>query len=101
MARKSSPTIAQEELYPSHDESVRPDSEDARTLDLDGEEESPFLRAQKRVPARRNPLPKKTAARLLWSLLAIAIAAVFAVGAGAVVADSEAAEAASDSVRSR
>jgi cell division protein FtsQ len=50
---------------------------------LDAEKESPFLRAQKRVPARRSPLPKKTAARLLWAVLVIAIAAGCAISAAA------------------
>ena len=50
-----------------------------RVLDLDPEEESPFLRAQKRVPVRRGPLAKKTANRLkivLWALAAVAALAV-------------------------
>ena len=80
MARRSDSTI-QEELYSTPDELAREDLDDARLLDLDVEEESPFLRAQKRVPARRSPLPRKTAARLLWALLAIAVAAAGAVGA--------------------
>lgn len=37
---------------------------DDRVVDLNDEEESPFLRAQKRVPVRRSALPKKTANRL-------------------------------------
>ncbi len=37
---------------------------DDRVVDLSDEEESPFLRAQKRVPVRRGALPKKTANRL-------------------------------------
>ncbi len=48
MARKSGPTISQEELYPPSEEAVRRDLDDARVLDLDVEEESPFLRGQKR-----------------------------------------------------
>jgi len=80
MARRSDSTI-QEELYSTPDGPAREDLDDARLLDLDVEEEPPFLRAQKRVPARRSALPKKTAARLLWALLAIALAAVGAVGA--------------------
>jgi cell division protein FtsQ len=72
MARKSSPTILQEELYPP-DEQVRPDFEDARMLDLDAEEESPFLRGQKRVSVRRGPLPKKAALGLKWFLAAFVI----------------------------
>jgi cell division protein FtsQ len=84
MARKSSPTIVQEELYPSNDESARPDLDDARMLDIDGEQESPFLRGQKRVSARRGPIPKKTANRLKWVLIAIFAlgVAVFALSAG-------------------
>ena len=98
MARKFGPTILQEELYPLAAASARPgirdsgmpdsriassdyrasdipDSpiDDARLLDLDADEESPFLRGQKRVSARRSSLPKKTANRLLWSLLAAAL----------------------------
>lgn len=37
---------------------------DDRVVDLNDEEESPFLRAQKRVPVRRSAIPKKTANRL-------------------------------------
>ena len=83
MARRGSATI-QEELYSTPDEPAREELDDARLLDLDAEKESPFLRAQKRVPARRSPLPKKTATRLLWALLAIAIAFVFALFAAAL-----------------
>jgi cell division protein FtsQ len=79
MARKS-PTISQEELYLQPDESVREELDDARLLDLDAEEESPFLRGQKRVSVRRGSLPKKTAARLTWA--ALALATVFLSGIG-------------------
>jgi len=97
MARKPSGTILQEELYPSSAESSRPEPsrreysreesvresiDDARLVDLDvDKEESPFLRAQKRVSARRSSLPKKTAHRLLWAAGAVAILAVGAVAA--------------------
>ena len=107
MARKSSGTILQEELYPpsaghSHAEpkredldarlnnarldNARPDNarmDNARLVDLDVDEESPFLRGQKRVSARRSSIPKKTASRLLWACIAIAIlcmAAIVAAG---------------------
>jgi cell division protein FtsQ len=80
MARRGSATI-QEELYSTPDEPAREELDDARLLDLDAEKESPFLRAQKRVPARRSPLPKKTATRIFWALLAIVIACIFAVAA--------------------
>ncbi len=80
MARKGSSTI-QEELYSTPDDSARDDLDDARLLDLDEERESPFLRAQKRVPARRSPLPKKTATRILWAVLAVAVVAMGWLGA--------------------
>jgi cell division protein FtsQ len=90
MARKSGSTILQEELYPSGAESARHgfhgpnkrglndhdlnqhdlEIDDARLVDLDVNEESPFLRGQKRVSARRSSLPKKTANRLLWAVVA-------------------------------
>jgi cell division protein FtsQ len=88
MARKSSGTILQEELYPSsaehsHLESTREELDDARLVDLDVAEESPFLRGQKRVSARRSSLPRKTASRLLWATVAAAViclAAIIAAG---------------------
>jgi cell division protein FtsQ len=105
MARKGSSTILQEELYPanaeeSRSESSRPDSrsanprpeysrsrdnspretlDDARLIDLDVAEESPFLRGQKRVSARRSALPKKTASRLLWAAVAATVFCVLAI----------------------
>jgi cell division protein FtsQ len=69
MARKSSPTIVQEELYPPPGDSEREDLDDARLVDLDVEEESPFLRGQKRVSARRGPLPKKAISGLKWAAI--------------------------------
>jgi cell division protein FtsQ len=75
MARKASPTILQEELYPSPGEPER-GFDDARLVDLEVEEESPFLRGQKRVSARRGPLPKKTLHLLGWSALALVFACV-------------------------
>src|SRR6266403_3994083 len=72
MARRSGSTI-QEELYSTPDEPAREELDDARLLDLDAEEESPFLRGQKRVSVRRGSLPKKTAARLTWAVLGIAV----------------------------
>src|SRR5450755_4741584 len=98
MARKSGSTIVQEELYPhgversrvepSRVESARNnhdnDLDDARLVDLDVDEESPFLRAQKRVPARRSSLPKKTANRLLWASVAAVGLCVVAIAAAAL-----------------
>ncbi len=83
MARKSGSTISQEELYPLADEPVRQDLDDARLVDLDAEEESPFLRGQKRVSVRRGSLPRKTATRLLWATIAatVVLFSIVAVGA--------------------
>lgn len=94
MARKSSPTVLEEELYPvgagpsrndaARDERPRAELDDSRLVDLDVAEESPFLRAQKRVSARRSSLPKKTASRLLWACIAVGILAVAAIAAVAL-----------------
>jgi cell division protein FtsQ len=114
MARKSGGSILQEELYPasadlredaSRDDFARANSasgefhrpvsqassrqrrneiDDARLVDLDVDEESPFLRGQKRVSARRSALPKKTASILLWSSIAAAILCVGAIAAAAL-----------------
>lgn len=91
MARKPGPTILQEELYspPRADRASdsgygdlpREELDDARLVDLDADEPSPFLRAQKRISARRSSLPKKTAHGLLWASAAAAI-----VGVGAIAA---------------
>jgi cell division protein FtsQ len=89
MARKSSGTILQEELYPPSAEPAREELDDARLVDLDVNEESPFLRAQKRVSARRNSLPKRTANRLLWAAVAVALLFVAAVAIAALYQYSE------------
>ncbi len=81
MARKPSGTILQEELYPSSAESAREELDDARLVDLDVDEESPFLRGQKRVSARRGSLPRKTASRLLWASVAAVILCAAAIAA--------------------
>jgi cell division protein FtsQ len=75
MARKASPTIVQEELYPPPGEPER-ELDDARLVDLDAEEESPFLRGQKRVSARRTTVPRKTLHLLAWSAVALVLACV-------------------------
>ena len=85
MARKSSSSAVQEELYPLPNEA--PDREafdDARLVDLEAEQESPFLRGQKRVSARRGSLPKKTANRLMWVAGAIVALALLAAGASSL-----------------
>ncbi|MFZ0295870.1 MAG: FtsQ-type POTRA domain-containing protein [Candidatus Sulfotelmatobacter sp.] len=94
MARKSGSTILQEELYPPSAASARPglhglnghdlEMDDARLVDLDVDEESPFLRGQKRVSARRSSLPKKTANRLLWGIAAAGVVCVAALCAASL-----------------
>jgi len=84
MARKSGPTILQEELYPSSAERVREEIDGARLIDLDVDEESPFLRGQKRVSARRSSLPQKTANRLLWAVVAALVLCLAGIGSGAL-----------------
>jgi cell division protein FtsQ len=89
VARKSSSTAVQEELYPLPREASHPQAperepfDDARLVDLEAEQESPFLRGQKRVSVRRGSLPKKTANRLMWIVLAlVALAVLGAAGQG-------------------
>jgi cell division protein FtsQ len=81
MARKSGSTILQEELYPPGGEAAREEVDDARLVDLDVDEESPFLRGQKRVSARRSALPKKTANGLLWAAVAAGVVCLAGLGA--------------------
>jgi cell division protein FtsQ len=84
MARKNAPTISQEELYPLADEPPREEFEDARLLDLEAGEESPFLRGQKRISARRGTLPRKAATHITWAAIFAALAAFCAIGVGAL-----------------
>ena len=75
-------------MYPlpgvsQHGAPEREPFDDARLVDLEAEQESPFLRGQKRVSVRRGSLPKKTANRLMWVALAlIAFAILAAAGLG-------------------
>lgn len=89
MARKSSSTAVQEELYPlprdaseytasDRDASAREPFDDSRLVDLEADQESPFLRGQKRVSVRRGPLPKKAALRLKWVALVLILLAAIA-----------------------
>jgi cell division protein FtsQ len=87
VARKSSSTAVQEELYPLPNETPeREPFDDSRLVDLEEEQESPFLRGQKRVSARRGSLPKKTAHRLKWVALALIVIAIL-VAAAAILYD--------------
>src|SRR5947209_308478 len=58
-------------------------------LDLDAEEQSPFLRAQKRVSVRRSALPKKAANRIKWVLLAVFVLTILGVGAASLYSYTE------------
>jgi cell division protein FtsQ len=62
-ARRGAPVVR--ESVKLNDEE---DDFDSRLVDLDMEEESPFLRAQRRVPVRRGPLPRRAAQRLRLGL---------------------------------
>src|SRR6202521_3347276 len=84
MARKSGSTILQEELHPPSAGAAREEMDDARLVDLDVDEESPFLRGQKRVSARRSSLPKKTASRLLWAVVAALVVCAASLAAAAM-----------------
>ena len=50
--------------------------DDARLVDLETDEESPFLRGQRRISVRRGSLPKKTANRLMWAGVALVVLAI-------------------------
>ncbi len=79
MARKGLSTTPEEEREASAGESTvrkRGSDEaavDGRMLDLGDEDESPFLRGQKRVPVRRGMLPRKAASRIEVALVLIAL----------------------------
>jgi cell division protein FtsQ len=80
VARKSSSTAVQEELYPLPSEAPEHEPfDDSRLVDLEADQESPFLRAQNRVSARRGSLPKKTWIRLKWGAVALLALAILAV----------------------
>src|ERR1700730_7095489 len=88
MARKSGSTISQEELYPPpemrEEDFAREGLDESRLFDLDAEQESPFLRGQKRVSVRRGAIPKKAATGLAWTALAACIAFFCVAGVAAV-----------------
>ena len=68
-------------MYPlpgdsQHEAREREAFDDARLADLEAEQESLFLRGQKRVSVRRGSLPKKTANRLMWVALALVASAI-------------------------
>ncbi len=78
MARNNGPLIPDEDIATRPGGHASPSDDpnaDARFLDLDAEEQSPFLRGQKRVPVRRGPLPKKAASRIKIAAIVLAVAA--------------------------
>jgi cell division protein FtsQ len=86
MPRKTTSTLPEEDFEPvpeprassrSYDESPL----DARILALNEEDESPFLRGQKRVPVRRGALPRKAADRVkLLLILLLVLGAIGLIG---------------------
>lgn len=87
MARENGRFTRDDEVLARPRTSVAPrigaleDEEVPSSLDLEVEEESPFLRGQRRVPVRRGPLPKKAANRLKQVFLALLLLAVLGAGA--------------------
>jgi len=87
MARKNASTIADDELdvaaeTPSSARRFEDGPLDGRLFDLDDEAESPFLRAQKRVPVKRGKWPRfliENGKGLLLLLLAGGVAAFIAI----------------------
>jgi cell division protein FtsQ len=78
MARKTTSTLPEEDFEPVREprSSRTYDDEsplDARILALNEEDESPFLRGQKRVPVRRGALPRKTADRVKILLILLLV----------------------------
>jgi len=87
MARNNGPLIPDEDIASrsgSPASAPLDDSVDGRFLDLDSEEQSPFLRGQKRVPVRRGALPKKAASRI--KIAAISLTVIAALGGTFAVA---------------
>lgn len=95
MARKFSSSAVQEELYPvperapEHEAAeyrppAREPFDDSRLIDLEADQESPFLRGQKRVAVRRGSIPRKTAVSLKWIALALVGVALFGAAGTAI-----------------
>ena len=83
MARKSVPPLSQEDLELTPGEQFVPSLDDSRLVDLDTQQESPFLRAQKRVSVRRGSIPRKTARRLKVAAIAATVS-IFLLVAGRI-----------------
>ena len=80
MTRKFSSTAVDEDLFASRiEEPERESFDESRLADLNVEEESPFLRGQKRIRVRRGTLPKRAASRLKWFLLFLLVLTILGV----------------------
>ena len=67
-----------------HEAPEREPFDDSRLVDLEAEQESPFLRGQKRVSVRRGSLPPKTANRLMWVILSLVVLAILGTAGASV-----------------
>src|SRR3954451_12684124 len=80
MARNGNPQFPDEPRTASRVKATEPEEVDDRFSDLEPEEDSPFLRAQKRVPVRRGPLPSKKAAnRVKIALIVVGVLVIVGV----------------------
>ena len=68
-------------LAVARERAVHTDRFDARAIELDDDEESQFLRTEKRVPIRRSALGKQAQIQVRKALLISAIVLVFATAA--------------------
>jgi len=74
MARNGNPQFPDEPRAGARVKATEPEEVDDRFSDLEPEEDSPFLRSQKRVSVRRGPLPSKKAAnRVKVALIVIGV----------------------------
>jgi len=81
MARKSASPVADDDFDAvaeprASSRSYEESPLDARILALDDDDESPFLRGQKRVPVRRGVVPRKAADRIKLLLVALLVVGV-------------------------
>lgn len=85
MSRNSGPLIPEREvLHQTGEPAFSPDDSalSARVLDLDPDEQSPFLRTPRRVPVRRGAIPRKAAGRIKTAVVVLGASAMV-IGASA------------------
>jgi cell division protein FtsQ len=73
MARNGNPQIPDQVRTAARAGKSDAEDLDDRFSDLEPEQDSPFLRAQKRVPVRRGPLPKKAANQVKIGLIVVMV----------------------------